>query len=182
MFNFRFFFAWAILFSILAGWLIVSAKRFDGDAAVPTGMSSQTAMLSADADPAALQRAALNAFTKFARLEARFDLAFIAYYHEKVAVHFHRLLPDGGAETLEYGRAGWADLQKHWFSGGAERSSQDAAPAYSRLCTRIEGGLVIIEGKRRIESEGHTGPYKVAMVRTEAGDWKIIEEWLEAKL
>jgi hypothetical protein len=182
MFDVRFIFAWAILFSLLAGWLIVSSKRFDGDAAAPAGMASQTAALSADADPAVLQRAALNAFTKFARLEARFDLAFLAYYHEKVAVHFHRLLPDGGADTLDYGRAGWADLQKHWFSGGAERIAQDAAPAYSQLRTRVEGGLVIIEGRRRVESEDHTGPYKVAMVRTEAGDWQIVEEWIEAKL
>ena len=49
MFNFRFIFAWAIMFSILAGWLIVSSKRFDGDADAATGISSETAVLSADA-------------------------------------------------------------------------------------------------------------------------------------
>jgi hypothetical protein len=182
MFNSRIIFAWAVLFSVLAGWLIVSSKRFDDGADAPTGMSSQTVVLSADADPAELQRAALSAFTTFARLEARFDLSFLAYYHEKAAVHFHRLLPDGGADTLEYGRAGWADLQQHWFSGGAERISQDAAPAYSQLRTHIEGGLVIIEGRRRVEAEGHTAPYKAAMVRTAAGDWQIVEEWVETKL
>ena len=73
-------------------------------------------------------------------------------------------------------------MQKHWSSGGPDRISQDAAPAYNQLRTRVEGNIVIIEGKRRIDSEGHTGPYKVAMVRTADGGWQIIEEWIEAKL
>jgi hypothetical protein len=72
--HFRTIFVWAILFSILAGWVIVSSARFDGEDA-PTAMSTQAGALPADADPAALQRAALSAFKDFARLEARFDLA-----------------------------------------------------------------------------------------------------------
>ena len=181
MLKFRHIIAWGILFAVLAGWLIVSASRFGGDAA-PTGMRSQTAALPADVDPAALQRAALDAFTKFARLEARFDLAFLAYYDDKAAVHLRRLLPDGGTETIEYGSAGWAELQRHWYANGAEHISQDAAPGYNQLHAQVAGNVVIIEGKRRVEAEGHTGPYKVAMARTEGGDWRIVEEWIESKL
>lgn len=176
----RFRFVWLIMFCILAGRLAISAGHFGSDGRPPSN-PSQTATLSADADPAALQRSALDAFTRFARLQARFDLGYLAYYDEQAAVHFRRLRPDGGVDVQDYGRAGWADLQRHLFSDGAERISQDAAPAYNQLHAHVEGGSVIIEGKRRIESESHTGPYKVAMVPTADGDWRIVEEWIESK-
>jgi len=167
-----------VLAAVFGVWAMRLAPSFD----TARGAATQQAALPGDADPAALERSALSAFTDFARLEARFDLAFLAYYHDKAAIHLHRLLPDGGAETLDYGRAGWAGLQKHWYADGAGRIAEDAGPAYSQLHTRVEGNLVIIEGRRRVEVENHTGSYKVAMVQTAGGGWKIIEEWIESQL
>jgi hypothetical protein len=42
-------FGWAVMFSVLAGWLIVTSARFDEPA--EAGMSTQAAALPADGDP-----------------------------------------------------------------------------------------------------------------------------------
>ena len=177
--HFRSIFVWAIMFSILTGWLIVSAHRFDDDAAM--GMSTQQAALPAGADPAALERGALAAFEDFARLQSRWDLGFLAYYHPQAAIHLHRILPDGRAETIEYRTRGWKNLQKHWAPSSDREDSPDT-PAYNGIRTRLEGNLVIVEGRRHVESENHTGPYKAALVQTPDGEWRIIEEWIESQL
>jgi hypothetical protein len=178
--HFRSVFVWAIMFSILAGWLVVRAHRFDGDA--PAGMATQQADLPADADPAEMERKALSAFKEFARLQAKWDLGFLAYYHPQAAIHLRRLPPDGAAETTEYGTRAWKSLQKHWAPGSAMNDERTDVPAYNGIRTRLEGNIVIVEGRRRVDSEGHTGPYKAAFVRTEGGEWQIVEEWIESQI
>jgi hypothetical protein len=178
--HFRSVFVWAIMFSILAGWLVVRAHRFDGDA--PAGMATQQAELPADADPAEMQRKALSAFKEFARLQTRWDVGFLAYYHPQAAIHLRRLLPDGSAETTEYSTRAWKSLQKHWASSTAASEDRTDTPAYNGIRTRIEGNLVIIEGRRRVDSIEHNGPYKAALVQAEDGEWRIIEEWIESRL
>lgn len=160
------------------GWVIGFAPDFDDS----TGAATQQAALPADADPAALERAAIGAFKQFARLQAGFDFAYLDYYHEDAAIHLHRLKPQGAADTLDFRRGNWAGLQKQRYSASAGRVAESGGPAYSQLHSRVEGNLVIIEAKRRVESENHTGPYKVALVQTADGRWKIIEEWLETQM
>jgi hypothetical protein len=177
--HFRSVFIWAIIFSIVTGWLIVSAHRFDEEPAA--GMSTQQAALPPDVDPAALERGALVAFKDFAKLQSKWDLGFLAYYHPQAAIHLRHLLPDGATDTVEYRTRGWKSLQKHW-APGSEREEWPDAPAYSGISTRLDGNLVVIEARRRVETENHTGPYKVALVQTPDGEWRIIEEWIESQL
>lgn len=167
----------ALVVGILGGWVLGSAPDFDDGA----GAATQQAALPADADPAALERAALAAFKSFARLQSTSDLAYLAYYHEDAAIHLRRLLPEGGADTLDFRRGNWVGLQKHKRSAGAGREGDDG-PSYSQIHTRMDGNLVIVEAKRADESENHTGPYKAAWVQASGGEWRIIEEWIEARL
>lgn len=113
---------------------------------------------------------------------AEWDLGFLAYYHPQAAIHLRRLLPDGDTDTIEYRTRGWRSLQKHWAPSSGNSEDRSDTPAYNGIRTRLEGNLVIIEGRRRVESEGHTGPYKVALVQTPDGEWRIIEEWIESQL
>jgi hypothetical protein len=167
-----------VLAAVFGVWAMRLAPSFDS----ATGAATQQAALPANADPAALERSAMSAFKQFAKLQATYDLAYLSYYHEDAAIHLHRLLPQGGGDTLDFRRGNWAGLQKQRYDSSAGRVADGGGPAYSQLHSHVEGNLVIIEARRRVESENHTGPYKVAMVRTDAGDWKIIEEWIESQM
>ena len=167
-----------IIAAAYGGWVIGFAPDFDDS----TGAAAQQAALPADADPAALERAAMSTFKQFARLQAGFDLSYLDYYHKDAAIHLHRLKPQGGADTLDFRRGNWSGLQKQRLSASAGRIAEAGGPTFSQLHSRVDGNLVIIEAKRRVESENHTGPYKVVLVQSADGGWKIIEEWLELQM
>jgi hypothetical protein len=167
-----------VIAAAFGGWVIALAPDFDDT----TGAATQPAALPPDVDPAAIERAALSAFKQFAKLQSGFDMAYLSYYHEDAAIHLRRLLPQGGTDTLEFRRGNWAGLQQQRYANSAGGVAEAGGPAYSQLHTHVEGSLVIIEAKRWVAAENHTGPYKVALVRTDAGDWKIIEEWIESAM
>jgi ketosteroid isomerase-like protein len=157
----------------LAGWVIATAPSADPQPGI-AGLTDAAA----ETDPRQAEREALSAFAEFAALQSAADFAYLAYYHDNAAIHLRRLQPDGSETLLDFHKGNWAGLQRHRYSASAGKVD---APAYSRLAARSDGAVVIIEGKRSLRSEGHTGAYKAALMRDADGKWKIVEEWLESK-
>lgn len=157
----------------LAGWVIATAPSADPQPGV-AGLTD----VAPESDPRQAEREALGAFAEFAALQSAADFTYLAFYHDNAAIHLRKLLPDGGETLLEFHKGNWAGLQRHRHSASA---GQVDAPAYSGLAAHSDGAVVIVEGKRSMRSEGHTGAYKAALQRGADGKWKIVEEWLESK-
>jgi hypothetical protein len=162
----------AALAGVVGGWVLATAPVFDP----PAGAATQQTALPADADPAAIERAALGAFNAFARLRSAGDLAYLAYYHQDAAIHVRVLYSEGRTEEFKFRRGNWAGLQKD-----TPPKARANGATYSQIHTHMADNLVIVEAKRSVEIEDHTGPYKVAMVQTSGGEWRVIEEWIESK-